>query len=91
MTTRTGLKALPTLARRSLDAEHIRNIIESYKIPTDVARRYAELCSGSPRFAHVIGENLVEPSGRPAQTSERQSIFGSDTLLVDSDPDSSRN
>ena len=42
-----------------LDAEHIRNIIESYQIPTDVARRYAEFCSGSPRVAHVIGRNLL--------------------------------
>ena len=42
----------------SLDVEHIRNIIESYQIPTDVAGRYAEFCSGSPRVAHVIGQNL---------------------------------
>ena len=43
-----------------LDAEHIRIVIESYKIPTDVATRYAELCSGSPRVAHVIGQNLQD-------------------------------
>ena len=42
----------------SLDVEHIRNIIESYQIPSDVAGRYAEFCSGSPRVAHVIGQNL---------------------------------
>ena len=42
-----------------LNSEHIRNIIEGYQIPSDVARRYAEFCSGSPLVAHVIGENLL--------------------------------
>ena len=42
-----------------LDSEHIRSIIENYHIPTDVAMRYTEFCSGSPRVAHVIGQNLL--------------------------------
>ena len=42
-----------------LEIEQIRNIIESYTIPTDVAERFSELCDGSPRVAHVIGPNLL--------------------------------
>ncbi|RKU23269.1 hypothetical protein C6500_02050 [Candidatus Poribacteria bacterium] len=43
-----------------LEREQIRNIIiQEYKIPPDQADRWAELCDGSPRVAHVIGWNLV--------------------------------
>jgi hypothetical protein len=43
-----------------LEDEQIRNIItEEYRIPADQANRWAELCDGSPRVAHVIGWNLV--------------------------------
>lgn len=43
-----------------LESEQIRNIIiQEYKIPPDQADRWAELCDGSPRVAHVIGWNLV--------------------------------
>ena len=43
-----------------LEGEQIRNIItEEYQIPADQANRWAELCDGSPRVAHVIGWNLV--------------------------------
>ena len=42
-----------------LEREQIRNIIREYNIPTDQADRWAELCDGSPRVAHVIGWNLV--------------------------------
>jgi len=46
---------MPPLAR-----EQIGNImIQKYKIPEDQADRWAELCDGSPRVAHVIGLNLV--------------------------------
>ena len=42
-----------------LDNEQICSIIQSYIDISDVeANRWAELCSGSPRVAHVIGENL---------------------------------
>ena len=45
---------MPPLAR-----EQISNImIQEYKIPEDQADRWAELCDGSPRVAHVIGWNL---------------------------------
>ena len=43
-----------------LEDEQIRNIIiREYQIPTDQADRWAELCNGSPRVAHVIGQNLL--------------------------------
>ena len=43
-----------------LGDEQIRNIItQEYQIPADQAGRWAELCDGSPRVAHVIGQNLL--------------------------------
>ena len=43
-----------------LEDEQIRNIIiQEYQIPTDQAGRWTELCDGSPRVAHVIGQNLL--------------------------------
>lgn len=42
-----------------LDNEQIRRIIQKYMSISDFqADRWAELCSGSPRVAHVIGWNL---------------------------------
>ena len=41
-----------------LDNEQISKIIQEYYIPKDRADRWSELCSGSPRVAHVIGVNL---------------------------------
>ncbi len=44
----------------SLEPKQISNImIQEYKIPEDQVDRWAELCGGSPRVAHVIGQNLV--------------------------------
>ena len=46
---------MPPLAR-----EQIGNIlIQEYEISPEQADRWAELCDGSPRVAHVIGWNLV--------------------------------
>jgi len=42
----------------SLDNEQISGIIQGYDIPKDSADRWVGECSGSPRVAHVIGENL---------------------------------
>ena len=43
-----------------LEDEQIRNIIiREYQIPVDQANRWVELCDGSPRVAHVIGQNLL--------------------------------
>jgi len=33
-------------------------IIETYGVPAIEAKRWAEFCGGSPRVAHVVGENL---------------------------------
>ena len=42
-----------------LDNEQIRRIIQKYMSISDFqADRWADLCSGSPRVAHVIGRNL---------------------------------
>ena len=41
-----------------LGKEQIENILQEYGVPADQTSRWAELCSGSPRVAHVIGENL---------------------------------
>ena len=44
-----------------LELEQIRNIIQKYRnLSEDQADRWGELCGGSPRVAHVIGENLVK-------------------------------
>ncbi len=43
-----------------LDNERICGIVQDYISMSDTeANRWAELCSGSPRVAHVIGGNLV--------------------------------
>jgi hypothetical protein len=41
-----------------LDEEQISNIIQGYGIPKDQADRWVGFCSGSPRVAHVFGQNL---------------------------------
>jgi hypothetical protein len=41
-----------------LDVARVQAIIEGYGIPEHDSRRWAELCDGSPRVAHVVGESL---------------------------------
>jgi len=41
-----------------LGNEQIIDILEGYAVPRHDGRRWAELCGGSPRVAHVIGWNL---------------------------------
>jgi len=41
-----------------LDKEWVSKIIQGYGIPKDQAGRWSEYCSGSPRVAHVFGQNL---------------------------------
>lgn len=41
-----------------LDKEQVNEIIQGYGIPKDQTDRWAEFCSGSPRVAHVFGQNL---------------------------------
>ena len=45
-----------------LEKEHIQDILQEYGVPGDQTNRWAELCSGSPRVAHVIGENISNNS-----------------------------
>jgi len=71
-----------------LDKEQISQIIQDYGIPRDQTTRWAELCSGSPRVAHVIGWNL--------KTNQEDLLKSPDTVNVweryvvgGNDPDSS--
>jgi hypothetical protein len=41
-----------------LDDAHIADIISGYDVPPNQAQQWAGLCDGSPRVAHVIGQNL---------------------------------
>jgi len=34
-------------------------IIQEYNIPRDLAKRWADICSGFPREAHMMGWNLM--------------------------------
>lgn len=43
-----------------LDDDRISSIIQTYNIPQEIAGRWARDCGGSPRVAHVIGENLAQ-------------------------------
>jgi len=55
-----------------LTTENITKIImEEYKQPLDIAKKWAEYCEGSPRVAHVVGESL--------RTSP-DNIFGSEDV-----------
>ena len=42
----------------NLEDEQVTEIIQDYGIPQEQAYRWAEYCDGSPRVAHVMGENL---------------------------------
>lgn len=42
-----------------LKKEQVISIVKSYDVPEDTAVRFSDLCSGSPRVAHVIGWNLI--------------------------------
>ncbi len=66
-----------------LNDEQIIEIIHSYDVPKDQAERWVEYCSGSPRVAHVFGENLKnnpEDLLRPPDTSNvwDRTIVGGD-------------
>ena len=42
-----------------LEKDQVVGILEDYDLPKDQAERWSEICSGSPRVAHVIGSNLI--------------------------------
>ena len=70
-----------------LKTEQIRNIIESYTIPTDVAERFSELCDGSPRVAHVIGPNLLNHQEDLLKPPDTVDIWGR-YIVGEADPSS---
>ena len=41
-----------------LDDSGISEIIHQYHVPMDQARKWATVCGGSPRVAHLVGRNL---------------------------------
>ena len=41
-----------------LDVAQVLAILAGYGVPEQEARQWAELCDGSPRVAHVVGESL---------------------------------
>jgi hypothetical protein len=43
-----------------LEIEEITAILRSYGAPQEIAIAYGHLCSGSPRVAHIVGENLKQ-------------------------------
>ena len=51
--------ALSCFETPPLEETQISAILEGYKLPTDVAKRWAPYCGGSPRVAHVLAQNLV--------------------------------
>lgn len=51
-----------------LPDEEIQAILMSYEIDSADASRWATLCGGSPRVAHVIGQNLKEHPEDPLRT-----------------------
>ena len=44
----------------ALERDDMIAILRVYGTPQELARQYGELCSGSPRVAHIVGENLKE-------------------------------
>jgi hypothetical protein len=48
-----------------LPNEEIETILKSYGVDPANAKGWAELCDGSPRVAHVVGQNLHEHSDDP--------------------------
>lgn len=46
----------------SLEEEEIAEILRLYAIPEEHIRRWASFCEGSPRWAHIIGQNLQNNS-----------------------------
>ena len=68
----------------SLERDQVVRILQDYDVPEDQARRWAELCDGSPRVAHVIGSNLKSNPDdllRPPDTVDvwRRYIEGNDS------------
>ena len=69
--TPTSGRTIPVEIPR-LAQDQAQTLIQSYGVPADQAARYAPLCKGSPRAAHVLGQNLAanpEDLLRPPDTA----------------------
>ncbi|TAK23119.1 MAG: hypothetical protein EPO26_09740 [Chloroflexota bacterium] len=58
-----------------LTAQEIARIIEGYGVVPYQAQRWAELCGGSPRFAHMIGLNLRDYPDDLLRTPDTANVF----------------
>jgi hypothetical protein len=67
-----GMKVINVLGSSK---EQIVAIIADYGIPTHDADRWATFCEGSPRVAHVIGENLQRSGADLLQTPDTVQIW----------------
>ena len=54
----TEVSGITRIESSLLGKDQISAIIGTYGVPTIDAKRWAEFCGGSPRVAHVVGENL---------------------------------
>jgi hypothetical protein len=59
-----------------LDDTRIAEIITGYEVPKDQAGQWAELCDGSPRVAHVIGQNLRKNPPDLLRQPDRINVWG---------------
>ncbi|MBI1930428.1 hypothetical protein HYR99_40025 [Candidatus Poribacteria bacterium] len=71
-----------------LNDEQISTIIQGYGIPKDSAGRWLDLCSGSPRVAHVIGENLVNYPEDLLRSPDTVDVWNRYVVGRDEDPNS---
>jgi hypothetical protein len=69
--------------------DQISQIIQGYNIPKDKADRWPDICSGSPRVAHVIGSNLHSNPGDLLKAPDTVNIW--DRYIVGRDNPTSTN
>ncbi|MCC6962004.1 MAG: hypothetical protein IT585_01990 [candidate division Zixibacteria bacterium] len=58
-----------------LSDNNIQKILESYGISKSLANRWSDFCGGSPRVAHVIGQNVISESPDVLAQSDKNSIW----------------
>jgi hypothetical protein len=72
-----------------LDEAQISDIIQTYNIPKDQADRWPEYCSGSPRAAHVVGQNLLNNPEDLLRSPDTVNVWDR-SIVGGDDPDSQR-
>lgn len=73
-----------------LEEEEISSIIQSYRIPKDQAERWVEFCGGSPRVAHVFGQNLKDNPDDLLKTPDTVDIWNRYITVRGDDKDSEK-